>query len=427
MKKNLDRLADSMLWFGIGLALLYWCIKFGFFLLDHRNLTLSSAAGAFASQGIYDAVIVGCLFLMFGSHAQFSIRKRRQAEESLRESEDKYRNILESIEEGYYEIGMDRRLSFANDAMSRMLGYRHPEIIGRPITEFVTPDYLEQADRLFSRVADDEQAVTTFECEFQNSRKAKRIIEMSASLIRDAKYRSTGFRGILRDVTERRMMERQLIQSLKNVQEARTGVILGLAKLAEYRDEDTGRHLERIREFTRILALELANHPNYRDYIDERYVEDIYVSSILHDIGKVGVSDRILLKPGRLTDEEFEEIKKHPLIGGNALSAVDAHMKDTSFLTLGKEIAFHHHEKWNGQGYPFGLAGDRIPLSARIVALADVYDALTSKRAYKEAYPHRKALEIIRDLRGEHFDPDIVDAFLIHQHTFEKIRAELHA
>lgn len=214
----------------------------------------------------------------------------------------------------------------------------------------------------------------------------------------------------------------QLIESHAQFERSRIGIIMGLAKLAEYRDEDTGLHLERIREYCRLLAYGLSRLPIYRNYITESYINDLYYSSILHDIGKVGVPDAILLKPGRLNSEEFKSIQRHPGIGGDAILNVESKMNIQSFLTLGREIAYCHHEKWDGTGYPKALKGEAIPLSARIVALADVYDALTSERPYKEAFTHSKALGIIADGRATHFDPVIVDIFLEVEAEFDRIR-----
>ncbi len=227
------------------------------------------------------------------------------------------------------------------------------------------------------------------------------------------------------EIRRGKKLEKDLDSSHADVQNARSAIILGLAKLAEYRDEDTGAHLERIREFSKILAESLSKKEKYSGYITMEYITDIYSSSILHDIGKVGVSDSILLKPGKLTAQEFERIKQHPVIGGNAIDSVESKFQGRSFLTLGKQIAYYHHEKWDGTGYPEGLAGEEIPLSARIVALADVYDALTSKRTYKEAFSHEKSYKIILSDRGSHFDPDIVDAFLECEDVFKKIREKM--
>jgi HD-GYP domain-containing protein (c-di-GMP phosphodiesterase class II) len=228
----------------------------------------------------------------------------------------------------------------------------------------------------------------------------------------------------LRDRTEKKKMELDLIESYRKIQEARAATILGLAKLAEYRDEGTGTHLERIREYARILAVELSRNPRFSDTIDQQYIDDIYQSSILHDIGKVGTPDALLLKPGELTDEEFDIIKRHTVMGGNALKAIESQIEGKSFLAMGREIAFNHHEKWDGSGYPRGLKGEAIPLPARIIALADVYDALTTKRFYKEAFSHDKAKNMIVLLKSKHFDPRIVDAFLAVQEKFNRVRKE---
>lgn len=212
----------------------------------------------------------------------------------------------------------------------------------------------------------------------------------------------------------------------KYLEASRAATILGLAKLAEYRDKDTGSHLERIREYSRILAEELSGKPEFSKYISENYIEDIFNSAILHDIGKVGIPDAILRKPAGLTDDEFEIIKTHTTLGGEAIEAIENRIEGQSFLTIGKEIAYHHHEKWDGSGYPNGFQKEEIPLSARIIALADVYDALTSKRAYKEAYTHQNAIRMIKKLKGTHFDPDVVDAFLTVKDKFKSIAATYH-
>jgi response regulator RpfG family c-di-GMP phosphodiesterase len=234
-----------------------------------------------------------------------------------------------------------------------------------------------------------------------------------------------GLQMVIRDISERKRLETELLASHDSLQQTRVATIMGLAKLAEFRDKGTGKHLERIREYTRILTEELARKPAYQSYITPQYLEDISLSAILHDIGKVGVPDAILLKPGQLSDTEFETVKNHCRLGGDVLKAAESQVKGKSFLTIGKVIAYHHHEKWDGTGYPDGLTGDNIPLSTRLVALADVYDALTSQRSYKEPYSHEKAREIIVCERGRHFDPDVVDAFLTHEQAFKEIHHRL--
>jgi response regulator RpfG family c-di-GMP phosphodiesterase len=225
-------------------------------------------------------------------------------------------------------------------------------------------------------------------------------------------------------INKRKQAEKDLLDSYRKLQNARMATILGLAKLAEYRDEGTGTHLERIREYAKLIAEALAGKPKYAGHITPEYVDDIYQSSILHDIGKVGIPDAVLLKPAKLTDEEFNVIKRHTTLGGDAIQAIEAKIEGRSFLALGKEIAYNHHEKWDGSGYPRGLSGEAIPLAARIIALADVYDALTTKRFYKEAYSHNKSRQIIVDLKGTHFDPEMVDVFLDLEDEFNRIRRQ---
>jgi response regulator RpfG family c-di-GMP phosphodiesterase len=225
-------------------------------------------------------------------------------------------------------------------------------------------------------------------------------------------------------INKRKKAEQDLVASYRKVQNARSATILGLAKLAEYRDEGTGTHLERIREYAKMIVEVLAQNPKYSGHITPDYIDYIYQSSILHDIGKVGIPDAILLKPSKLTEKEFEIIKRHTLLGGEAIKAIESQIEGRSFLYLGKEIAYHHHEKWDGSGYPHGLKGQDIPLSARIVALADVYDALTTKRFYKAAYSHQQSKQIILGLKGTHFDPEVVDVFLLLEQEFNRIREE---
>ncbi len=205
--------------------------------------------------------------------------------------------------------------------------------------------------------------------------------------------------------------------------ETREMTIFALAKLAESRDPETGAHLERVRSYCRVLARWLQQNSESLGEIDDEFVHLIYETSPLHDIGKVAIPDRILLKPGRLTDDEFEIMKTHALRGAETLEAAMHEFPNARFLQMARDIALTHHERYDGTGYPRELVGDAIPLCGRIIALADVYDALTSKRVYKEAYSHERAKSIILDGSGSHFDPDVVDAFLAEEDEFIDIRA----
>jgi len=206
--------------------------------------------------------------------------------------------------------------------------------------------------------------------------------------------------------------------------ETRDMAIFALAKLAESRDTDTGAHLERVQHYCRALAQELAKLPKYQHVVDGEFVRLIFQTSPLHDIGKVGIPDYILLKPGNLDPNEHEIMKRHTTIAGATLDATLEKFPNASFLMMARDIAISHHEKFNGTGYPRGLKGEEIPFCARIVALADVYDALTSKRIYKEALEHAVAKEIICKDSGEHFDPDIVNAFLAREEEFIQIHKQ---
>lgn len=201
--------------------------------------------------------------------------------------------------------------------------------------------------------------------------------------------------------------------------------IFALATLTEWRDPETGEHLLRMREYCKILSEQLRLLSKYTSQINEKFVHNIYFAAPLHDIGKVGIPDKILQKPGKLTKEEFNIMKAHSVIGADTLKEVHNKYTDNSFLSVGIEIAECHHEKWDGSGYPYGLAGANIPLVARILALGDVYDALTSRRCYKEALSHTRSKEIIIEGNGIHFDPDVFDAFLATEKEFITVRKHI--
>ena len=205
--------------------------------------------------------------------------------------------------------------------------------------------------------------------------------------------------------------------------ETRELTIFALAKLAESRDQETGEHLERMREYARILAEDLAQRPEFWSEIDGDYIRLLYLTTPLHDIGKVAIPDAILLKPGKLTPAEFDVMKSHTTLGAKTLQDVAAsYPNGGGFLTMAREIALTHHERFDGKGYPDGLSGEEIPLSARITSVADVYDALTSKRVYKDAYPHDVATRIILEGSGTQFDPRIVESFVRCEQDFLDVR-----
>lgn len=218
-------------------------------------------------------------------------------------------------------------------------------------------------------------------------------------------------------------LEAEVVRRTAEVMAIQDVTIMAMASLAETRDSDTGNHIRRTQHYVKVLAQHLRKHPRFASVLDDdRYIALLFKSAPLHDIGKVGIPDRILLKPGKLTFEEFEIMKTHTTLGRDAIQAAEEHLgMKVEFLNLAKEIAYGHQEKWDGSGYPQGAAGEAIPVGARLMAVADVYDALISRRVYKEGMPHEKAAAIIVQGRGQHFDPDIVDAFVAVQDQFQAI------
>ena len=212
------------------------------------------------------------------------------------------------------------------------------------------------------------------------------------------------------------------VQQRQRLRESVKVLLLTVGRLAEYRDEETGDHLERVANYARILAEELRRSSGLAESITPEFVEDIHLAAPLHDIGKVGIPDEILTKPGKLTDEEFQIMKTHTDIGRRTLEFALSGTGPSPMLQMCVDIAYGHHEKYNGTGYPRRITGEEIPLSARIIALVDAYDAMTSHRRYSRARSHEEAVEIAREESGKHFDPHIVEAFLRCADQFEAIR-----
>ena len=219
-------------------------------------------------------------------------------------------------------------------------------------------------------------------------------------------------------------LEQRVRESTEELNRTKDVAIYCMASLAETRHAETGKHILRTQRYIRLLAQKLKEHPRFSHYLDEVTIEMLYKTSPLHDIGKVGVPDRILLKPGELNADEWELMKHHAEFGHDALLRAEMELGTTDFLQLAREIAYTHHERWDGSGYPRGLRGDDIPICGRLMALADVYDALINRRVYKGPFNHEKSVEIIREASGSQFDPDVVEAFLALQSEFKRIAVE---
>ena len=231
-------------------------------------------------------------------------------------------------------------------------------------------------------------------------------IKAAADFLRDQK-------DFLEQEVQRRTREVVAIQDV---------TIQAMASLAETRDNETGNHIRRTQHYVRLLAELLRDHPRFNPFLNDDSIRQLFRSAPLHDIGKIGIPDHILLKPGRFTPEEFEIMKTHTTLGRDAIQRAEDQLGvSVDFLRVAKEIAYSHQEKWDGSGYPQGLVGEDIPVSARLMAVAGVYDALISQRVYKAGMPHEQALEIIRQGRAIHFDPDICDVFLANAEQFHVI------
>ena len=220
-------------------------------------------------------------------------------------------------------------------------------------------------------------------------------------------------------------LEREVAMRTLEVQAIEDVTIMAMTSLAETRDNETGNHIRRTQLYVKTLAERLRHHPRFEAVLTDRMIELLYKSAPLHDIGKIGIPDNILLKPGKLTVEEFEVIKTHTTLGREAIEKAERRLgMRVAFLSVSKEIAYSHQEKWDGSGYPLGLKGDEIPVSARLMAVADVYDALISKRVYKPAFSHDQACTTIVRGKGTHFDPDMVDAFVELAEDFRSIASK---
>ncbi|WP_150104347.1 HD-GYP domain-containing protein [Shewanella sediminis] len=222
------------------------------------------------------------------------------------------------------------------------------------------------------------------------------------------------------------LLEQKVQERTRMMEQLQDVAMVAMGSLAEARDPETGNHIRRTQRYVQRLAIQLKEHPRFSEFLKPQNITSLYKSAPLHDIGKVGVADHILLKPGKLTEEEFNKMKLHTVYGRDAIAAAETALDETddNFLVFAKDIAYSHQEKWDGSGYPEGLKGDEIPISARLMAVADVYDALISRRVYKPPFPHQKAVAIIQEGRGSHFDPDMVDAFLEVEDDFYSISQE---
>ena len=348
----------------------------------------------------------------------------RQRMELLEESDLKFRDLYNNILDLVLLIDEDAIIQKVNQHGATLIGRTPEELQGKMFTPFIAPEDrncfgTEVIGRLYRG-----EKLRGVQMRMLTNGGRTIEVELSGNRV-ELPEQGEHYQLIIRDITATKEMEQRVLESNQLLDTSRQTAIFGLARLAECRDDGTGAHLLRIREYTRILATALADTPEFEHLVTEAFIEDLCLSSVLHDIGKVGIADAILLKPAGLTEAEFEAMKGHCEYGSMALSSAEMDGESFSFLRTGREIALFHHERWDGSGYLKGLAGIAIPLSARIVALADVYDALTSSRSYKPAYTHTQARQLIVTESGNRFDPMIVQAFLRSEQKFKDARGNL--
>lgn len=352
-----------------------------------------------------------------------SLIVKRMAEQA--ESDLKFRDLYSNLMDLAILIDKDGVIHMANEQSLPLLGISPEDLRNYNLREIVHSRDTETdiLDEIIAKIC---TGLDLHDLQLQLKKNNSIYVDVELSGNRVVMEKSAPFyQLIFRDISITKQMERQILESERLIDTSRQATIFGLAKLAETRDDDTGAHLDRIRLYVYILTTQLKKNPELTGLVTKDFIEDIFLSSILHDIGKVGIPDRILLKPGKLTEDEFHIMKSHCIFGNTTLKQAEKGSENTSFLQMGQDITLYHHEKWDGSGYPEGRAGNTIPLAARIVALADVYDALTTSRVYKPAYGHDFSKRIILDGRGGHFDPDIVEAFLLGENEFKETRMNL--
>ncbi len=317
----------------------------------------------------------------------------------------------------------DQNVLFWNKGAENIFGYTAAEMIGSKISRLYQEDGPtgETVEMLRKQIL---QKSGTLRAQVRQVAKDGRelTISLAISPMIDTAGRVRGILGIGQDVTEEVRLHEELLKSYNRIQRIQRSSIFALARLAEFRDEETGQHLKRMQAYCRLLCCKLKLYDKYARVMTEQFIDDLVQSSLLHDIGKVWLPDSILFNPGKFSGEEYEIMKQHCVCGAQALEQAADEAEEDSFLSLGRDIAHYHHEWWDGTGYPSGLTGEEIPLAARVVAIADVYDALTMERRYKRAYTHEEACSLIVENRGLQFDPDLVDAFVEVAQEFRKVR-----
>jgi len=366
---------------------------------------------------------------MNGAHIDISEHKKKEQELSV---------ITQAVNFSPNSIMITdsmRNIIYVNPMFEKLTGYTSKEVIGKTASSIrLNSENEHKFEQIKAAIYNKE----VWNGEFYNRKKNGSYYWefISLSAVFDEFNNVSHHISISKEITARKNIEITLEKKRKNleddikmkiteIEDSQQAAIIALAKITESRDKDTGKHVERVQYLSKALATSLSEHDRYKGIIDTQFINDIFYASALHDIGKVNISDNILLKPGKLNTEEMEIMKTHVLIGDSILADMIKYYPKSNLILMGRKIARFHHEKWDGSGYLGHLKGRDIPLSARIMALVDVYDAVRSKRPYKDIFSHKETFDIIINGSGKHFDPDIVDAFVRTNEQFDAIFSSL--
>ncbi len=332
--------------------------------------------------------------------------ERRSQEQEI--SEERYRLLFNSIADAVVLVDEKGHILQCNSSFQRYF-CRVPND-NTTLFDFIgMKDKAKMQHHLFDEIATG-NSVTGFQISLLSTDKSTHEMEISGTKLQ-REDTCIGYQLVIREITIRKQLEKQLVKSLQKIKHTESATILALAKLSEYRDCTHGHHLERIREYCKIIGTELSHRAEMEAIISPNYLNDLYHASILHDVGKVSIPDSILNKTTVLTKEEQGVIRRHPLVGGDIIASMEKESHESSFLAMSKVIAYFHHEHWDGTGYPHGLQRTEIPLAARILAIADAYEEMTTGIKYQNACTHSEAVQCIINASGHQFDPMVVDAF----------------
>lgn len=330
------------------------------------------------------------------------------------------RSIIRDMSDGVVSIGMDGIITMVNDSASRILGRSKENLLGKKFAkcffEYKENDEFNQC--VLNAIYYGDISKKTITSYYTGSTTKK--LYLTTSYMQDEHDQKVGVILILDDITKTLELQDRLIKN-------QLGTIMMMAELVESRDMNTGGHIKRTAEYVQIITQQLYDDNKFPDQINQKFIRDIFTAAPLHDIGKINIPDVILNKPGKLTEEEFNIMKSHAATGRKILRDAASFMEHSSYLDIAIDMAGSHHEWWNGKGYPDGISGDNIPLCARIMAIADVFDALVSKRVYKPGMPLEKAYSILHEETGTHFDPVCANAFFKAQAEIEDALQRLNA